>query len=93
MRDDEPTEEPETIRVEEGNAGEAKQMDTPATRERSLEIGMLPEELLEERQRELATERRWGGPDLDPPTRAREEAEEEVPDVPPTETEEGPAEP
>lgn len=91
MGNEEPAQESETIEVEEGNAGEAQEIDPDTPRPRGDE--MLSEEELEEWQRELRTERRWAGPELEEEVpRALGDDEEEVPDVEPTETEDAPGE-
>ena len=80
--------EDDALEVGEGSAGEAEQ---PAEEELAAladQPPISPEEL--DRRQELLREvRREGGPDLHAETEAREEAVEDVPDIPPTETEEG----
>ena len=87
-------ETPGVIETHEGSAGAAQTMDTPATRARAEEAGLLAPQQLDDRQERLRERRRWGGPDLWQEREARGEgAEEEAPDVPETETEDPPAEP
>jgi hypothetical protein len=87
MGNEEPGRESETIEVQEGNAGEAQEIDPDARRPRGDET--VSEEELEEWQRELRTERRWAGPELEEEPRTRG-GDEDVPDVEPTETEDAP---
>lgn len=83
---------PETIRTRTATTGPAEKMDRSAARRRTLASDMHSPEELDERQARVGRTRRSGGPDLAEETRRRAEAEEAVPDVPPTETREPPAE-
>ena len=77
--------EEESLEVGEGYAGEAQ-----AASEQGAfsEEAPMSEEEFDELQERFGVKRRRGGPDLHAETLAREEADEEVPDVEPTETEE-----
>ncbi len=91
MGNEEPGPDWETIEVEKGNAGEAQEIDPDAPRPRADEA--VSEDELEEWQRELRTERRWAGPELEEEPRTRGiGGDEDVPDVEPTETEDPPEE-
>jgi hypothetical protein len=85
--------EDHVIPTEEGSAGAAQRPDAAATRRRAEAPDMLPPETLDEMQRNIRERRRQGGPDLDEESRLLGEDQEEVPDVPPTETEDRPASP
>jgi hypothetical protein len=80
----------EGVEVGEASAGEAKELDPETAAKRAEDLGMQPQSALDERQEKLRPTRRWGGPDLDAETEARDEAVEEVEDIEPTETEEEP---
>lgn len=82
----------ETIRTKTATTGPADKMDRSAARRRALAPDMQEQEELDERQARVGRTRRPGGPDLAEETRRRAEADEAVPDVPPTETREPPAE-
>jgi hypothetical protein len=79
--------EGEALEVGEGSVGEAQETS-------DQELAALgdaeppPESMFDELQQRFRETRRKGGPDLDAETMAREEAQEDVPDVAPTETEE-----
>lgn len=88
---EEPEDEENVIETEEASAGGPQKHDPTVTRLRAETPGMLTPEQLDERQERIRTERRKGGPDL---TEGAEEAaadEEDLPDTPPTETEEPPS--
>jgi hypothetical protein len=80
-----------TIKTDAATAGEPQTIDPSGLRMRAGERDMLSPEELDRRQRRLRKKRLWGGPKLDARTRARGQADDSVPDVPPTETEEPPA--
>ena len=83
--------EENVIETEEATAGEPKTHDAEGTRRRAETPGMLPPEELDKRQERLRTTRRTGGPDLgDEDSQSSADAQEDVPDVPPTETDEPP---
>jgi hypothetical protein len=71
----------------EGDAGEPQRRH-PDELALLAEEAPLSDEELDARQERFRTTRRHGGPDLNEETEAREEAVEDVPDVPPTETNE-----
>jgi hypothetical protein len=75
------------LEVGEGSAGEAQERGGEQF-EGLAERPPLSEQALDERQEKFRTTRRHGGPDLHTETEAREEAQEDVPDIEPTETEE-----
>jgi hypothetical protein len=81
-------EDDEVIETGEGSAGEAEELDPEAAAARADDLGSASKQALDERQEKLRSTRRWGGPDLDAETEARDDAVEDVPDVEPTETEE-----
>jgi hypothetical protein len=88
---EEPEGEENVIETEEATAGTPHKHDPTITRLRAETASMLTQEELDKRQERIRTERRKGGPDL---TGGAEEAaagEENVPDTPPTETEEPPS--
>jgi hypothetical protein len=79
------------IETEEASAGDPKTHDPAGTRLRAETPGMLSPEELDRRQERLRTTRRTGGPDLgNEDSQASADAEEDVPDISPTETEEPP---
>jgi hypothetical protein len=80
-------EDENVIETEEGSAGGPAGHDTTGTRRRAETPGMLPPDDLDARQERLRKDRKRGGPDL-----TKDGESEEAPDVPPTETEEPPAE-
>jgi hypothetical protein len=72
--------------IEEGEASAGEPQEAPEG-----ELAALPPisaNALDERQKQFRETRRHGGPDLNAETRARDEAQETVPDVEPTETDE-----
>jgi hypothetical protein len=73
-----------------GSAGEAQELDPETAAMRADDLGLESQHALDERQERLRSTRRRGGPDLDAETEARDEADESVPDVEPTEPEEEP---
>jgi hypothetical protein len=83
-----PEDDERVIETEERSAGGPSTHDPAGTRRRAGTSGMLPQDELDLRQERMRTQRRSGGPKL---TEA-DEPEAEAPDVPPTETEEPPAE-
>jgi hypothetical protein len=72
------------VEVGEGSAGEAHEQAEGAMGAEADRPPVSPQEL-DARQEKFRTTRRQGGPDLHAETEARDEAVEEVPDVPPTE--------
>lgn len=80
--------EEDVIESGEGSAGKAKQLDPKTAATRADDLGLESKQELDARQERLRPTRRWGGPDLDAETEARDGAEEDVPDVEPTEPEE-----
>jgi hypothetical protein len=80
----------EVIETEEATAGGAQELDTTTTRGRADDVGLLPPDELERRQRKLRTRRRWGGPSLRR-TKVGRGDEAETTDDEPTETEEPPS--
>lgn len=80
--------EEDVIETGEGSAGEAKELDPRTASARADDLGLESEKELDARQERLRPTRRWGGPELAAETEARAEADEDVPDVQPTEPEE-----
>ena len=76
--------------VESGvaDAGEPQELDAETAAERAEGLGLQPPEALDELQARFRPTRRRSGPELQAETEARDDSED-VPDVEPTETEEG----
>jgi hypothetical protein len=79
-----------TIKTDAATAGEPQTLDRSGLLMRAEESDMLSPEALDRRQKKLRKKRLWGGPKLDGRGRTRGEADESVPDDPPTDTEEPP---
>jgi len=77
------------VEAAEGSAGKAQKLEPEEAARRAETLGLTPSANLDERQEGIGEKRRHGGPNLDRETEAREEADEAVPDVEPTEPEEG----
>ena len=78
----------EVIDSGEASAGDAEELDPETAASRADDVGLESKAALDERQERLRTTRRWGGPDLDAESEARDEEVEEGPEVEPTAPEE-----
>ena len=78
-----------SVETVESSAGKAQKLEPEDAALRAETLGLTSPAELEERQRGIGEKRRHGGPDLDREAEVREEADEVVPDVEPTEPEEG----
>jgi hypothetical protein len=76
------------VEATDGSAGKAQKLEPEDAARRAEALGLTPAADLDERQRGIGEKRRHGGPNLDRETEAREEVDEAVPDIEPTEPEE-----
>jgi hypothetical protein len=87
MSHEDPGREKESVETVETSAGKAQKLEPEDAALRTETLGLTSAEELEERQRGIGEKRRHGGPDLNRETDEREERDEAVPDVEPTEPE------